>query len=354
MIAIFALTYDAVELGKKIKLKYREADLFVPQRYQDKFHCIGMEKKFREELAGKWENYSKYIMIMAAGIVVRSIASLMENKEKDPAVLVVDQRGQYVIPLISGHWGGANSFAKELAKYLDGVPVITTASDVQGYTSLDDLARQNRCCIEYGENLKRIATFLLDKKPVALYHTVNLEGRFPSHVVDCKNIERLKTRQLSAAVFVTEKILDLKDFKIPYIYLRPKNIIIGFGCRKGKSKEEIAQAVQTALQKAKISIQSVKEIATIDIKGKEPGLLDFCKERNLPLQIYTKEEIQKVEKQFSESSFVKKTVGVRAVCEPAAYLSAKEPTMLRPKEIYDGITIAVVKDESILLKDENG
>lgn len=346
MIAIIALTKDAVKLGLKLEKFHPQADLFIPLRHREEFaSCNYIQDKFSVFIEKIWNNYTHYIFIMAAGIVVRSIAPLIKHKLEDPAVLVLDEKGQYVISLLAGHFGGANVLAQDIAREIGGQPVITTASDVEGIPALDELARRNCCCLENIRNLKDIAVALIEGKPLALLCTVKIKPEFPDNVKIIDAPAQLP-KLYQGVIFITEKSVEFTKKEIPYVILRPRNIIIGVGCRKGKNKEDILLAIRQTLQELGLSEKSIQAVATIELKKNEPGLVEAANELGVPLKWVKAQEIQRIEHNFSCSEFVKKQVGVGAVAEPAAYLTADDPVLVGNKSKFSGITTAVVVDKN--------
>lgn len=366
--AIVALTATAVKLGRRLKREFPAARLYVPERHQESLEdgCI-MAGGLQTTIASLWDECSQFIFIMAAGIVIRSVAPLLRDKTKDPAVIVMDEKGRFVVPLLSGHLGGANELAAVIGEKTGAVPVITTATDVEGIPALDDLARKNGCVIENMSDWKKIAMSLLEGKNVGMYATVKVKAEFPPQVQivrlkscdgtekDCSGSQEngvndiLESKKLQGMIYITEKEKVVERTGVPYVVLRPRNIIVGVGCRKGKKKSDILVAVRDCLEGLGININSILHLATIDFKREEKGLQEAARELNVPLMCVNAEEIQRVEGKFVGSQFVKKQVGVTAVAEPAAWLTAKEPQVLASKTCYPGITVAIVKDRGAIL-----
>ncbi len=369
MIAVIALTSAATLLGQKIKNEFPRADLFVSSKLRGEYQdCFFIEENFSEFIASLWYKYSCFVFIMASGIVVRTIAPLLKDKKVDPAVVVLDEKGDFVISLISGHVGGANKLAREIAGKLGASPVITTASDVQGIPAIDELAKKWRCVFEHSKDLKEITWSILHREKIAIFTSVKLEVNFPSNVqiYDLEKTNKVFLRY-KGVVYITEKNLDFaNEFvrqstrpelnkleltqKLPYVILRPRNIVLGIGCRRGISAENIKYAIENTLQHSSISMNSIACLATITIKSNEKGLIDTAKEFGVPIKVITPEEIKIIENQFKGSDFVKEQIGVRAVAEPAAWLAAREPEIISGTKKYSGVTVAVIKDRGMVFK----
>lgn len=346
MMSVIALTKKAADLGLKIKEHYPGCRLLLPGRlekdYPGQRYFQGALGSFLESC---WQEYSRFVFIMASGIVVRVIAPLIRDKKKDPAVLVLDEKGEYVIPLLSGHLGGANELALEIAGFLGGRAVLTTATDVEGIPALDDLARKSGCHLENQEQWKKAALSLLEGEPVALYSTVGVEPLFPSNLIRVKTAGDISGESFRAAVLITEESLPEEQIPpIPHVILRPRNIIIGVGCRKGKPGEEILSAINSTLDNLKISRHSVACLASIDLKEEEEGLLEAAGILGVPVKFFTAFRLCDLQGRFNTSNFVLEQTGTGAVAEPAAWLAAREPLLLAGKTCFPGITTAVVKD----------
>jgi len=348
MTAVIALTDRAAALAVKIKQNCPSTVLFIPRRYASKYpgHCC-----FEEGLAGLvrelWDEYPRLVFIMAAGIVVRLVAPLLRGKGADPAVVVLDERGEHVVPLLSGHLGGANELARELAAMLGSKPVITTATDVEGLPAMDDLARKNGCMLENAGDWKKIALALLDGQRVGLYSTVELGVRFPPHVEEIGDLAQTSGRDYAGLICITEEETArarAEEAGLPHVVLRPRNIVAGVGCRKGANKEEIRGAVLEGLARNGISPWSLARLATIDHKQGELGLVEAARELGVPLVAVKARDIAAVEDRFAVSPFVKAHVGVGAVAEPAAWLAAANPLLIAGKTCCGGVTVAVAKD----------
>lgn len=353
MMAVFALTKNGAETAARIlksqkKAGQRQALVFLPSRYQAEYpESCALDKPLAEKLKTVWNQYSQFVFIMATGIVVRSVAPLLKNKAVDPAVVVLDEKGEFVISLLSGHQGGANQLARELAELMGAQPVITTATDVEGISALDELARRNNCFLEGAGYWQQVAASLLDSIPVGLFSTINTSVKFPS-CVQTLDLDHLNTAKVQGMICLTEQIIPAQN--LPRVILRPRNLVVGVGCRKDTDCQAIVRAVKETLSASSLSPFSIAHLATIERKKDEPGLVAAASELGVPLKWVSAKEIQAVEDRFPTSDFVKSKMGVGAVAEPAAWLTAVDPLLLAGKSKYPGITVAVVKDLGVVIK----
>ncbi|MDD4400616.1 MAG: cobalamin biosynthesis central domain-containing protein, partial [Desulfitobacteriaceae bacterium] len=234
MTAVITLTKAAADVGSCIREQIPDAVLYVQARYGKDFPAAEIiDGKLPLFVKGLWDAYSRLIFIMAAGIVVRMIAPLLSSKTEDPAVVVLDEKGQCVISLLAGHWGGANELAREIAAGLGALPVITTATDVEGLPAWDELARRNGCTLENSGHLKKITGLMLDGQTVAVYHSVKLTVSLPDHVLILENRSALPginsgPHEYHALVQIGEELLEPRELGgLPCAVLRPRNLVIG-------------------------------------------------------------------------------------------------------------------------------
>lgn len=280
------------------------------------------------------------LFIGAMGIVVRGMAPCLQDKKTDPAVVVLDEKGQFAISVLSGHLGGANEFAEKIAELLGGTAVITTASDVNGKIAIDVFAKKNALEITSMTQAKLCAAKILSGSPVSFLCDGETEGTVPE--------------ELSAAPEKSEFQVMVSPYcqeeGKTHLHLVPKAFVLGIGCKRGITEEQIEKRVEEELLKKKIDPRSICSVGTIDLKKEEEGLLSFCRKRELPLHFYTGEELLMAEGNFTPSHFVRQITGVDNVCERAGFLEAKgfgagslEQCLISGKSGKDGVTVAIFK-----------
>ena len=290
--AIISITTNGARLAEKISAK-------IGGQTFAKGRNFGKLSDLVDEIFGKFDGL---IFICAAGIVVRMIAPHIVSKLSDPAVLVVDERGQNVISLLSGHVGRANELAVEVAKAIDANPVITTATDVAGKFSVDAISSKLGLVPEPKEAIKAINAAILRGEDV----------------------------------FVTAGDVRLN--------LIPQNLIAGVGCRRGTSSLKIFEAIQRACAMIHQPIERVKLLASADAKKDEVGLTSLAEVMGLEVKFFSALELQKKidEYKLAESRFVKRTIGVGNVCEAAALCCVESARFALPKTTFKGVTVALL------------
>lgn len=270
------------------------------------------------------------VFIGATGIAVRSIAPYITGKAYDPAVLVLDEAGKFVIPLLSGHLGGANALALRLAQALGATPVLTTATDVNRIFAVDTWAKEQGLQIAHTEGIRFVSGALLRGDTVGLYTELPLVGQLPDGVSLTENVD--------TGVVISCRAQDERFAHT--LHLIPRTIVAGIGCRRGKTFAELTRVLDAVLREQRIAPQALCAIATIDVKRDEAGLVALSRARQMPLRIFSAAELRGVSGDFTPSTFVSDTVGVDNVCERAA-VRASGGTLLCRKIARDGVTVAL-------------
>ena len=282
-----------------------------------------------QTLADAWAHYQGVILIMATGIAVRTIAPLLGDKRSDPGVVVLDEAGCFAISLVSGHLGGANALARQVAAITCGQAVITTASDNLGLTALDLWARQHGLILVHGSLTAASAT-LVNTGRIMVF--TDLPGNLPADFVAVKTPEE-------AELIISNRLLTLGSEQT---LLCPQNLAMGIGCNRGTSMQQIDQAARETCRQNGLHFQAVHRLATIDLKKDEEGLLQFASASGLDLRFFTVGQLNTVPG-VTPSAAAKKATGAQAVAEPAALLAAQTDILLIRKIKWKDVTIALAQ-----------
>lgn len=267
------------------------------------------------------------IFVGAAGIAVRAIAPYVKSKTTDPAVVVLDECGEFVIPILSGHLGGANDLAREIAAFTGAVPVITTATDRNGVFAVDEWAKRQPCHVKNPGRIRFVSGALLAGKSIRVKSAYPISGEAP------------------AGVIVTDSepcdvVVDLRADRTDALCLIPQIAVLGVGCRKGTPREAIEAALDEFLSRTGIDRSAITAVASIDLKRDEAGLCEFCRAHGWPFLTYSAEALAAVEGDFTPSAFVRQITGVDNVCERSAVL-ASGGTLIEQKAAANGVTMAL-------------
>lgn len=277
------------------------------------------------------------IFVGAAGIAVRALAPWVKDKFQDPAVLVMDEQGTFVIPLLSGHMGGANAYARMLAAAFQALPVITTATDLHQCFAVDVFAREHGLWITDRKLAKQMSAEALRGNPIGVFSDIPV------------NAEELPGCTLNIPGCINLYLGIWKPEKWPpnvprkhTLQLVPPCLTLGIGCRKNIAQDVLTLQVNEGLEEWGIWPQAVRKAATITLKKEEKALHELCRERQWELCWFSPEELMQAEGEFSYSAFVQQTTGADNVCERAAVLGAGAP-LLFPKTIKKGVTLAAAQ-----------
>ena len=347
-IAIIAITGNGARLGAQLREGLSCAELYVPPKLSDQaLSPFTVFPECLKDLMGKlWRSTDGLVCIMASGIVVRMIAPLLEGKDKDPAVVVMDDAGKFAVSLLSGHLGGANELAGRCALLTGATPVITTATDANGLPSFDMLAREMGWVIDDLSRVKILNSLLLENAEIAVVDpTGNVEqycggrGRLTFHA----DFQTALRSSAKGFLFVTNRKLPPQALSPYLLVLHPRNLVLGIGCNSGAEANEIEEVVLTNLKRLFLSIKSVHSIATATAKRNEPGLLAVAEKFVLPVVFYECAELNSVATPTPPSQHALDAIGATGVAEPAAILASGGGRLLLKKVKSGNVTLAIAE-----------
>lgn len=352
-LSVISFTENGIRLSEKIAKEWENEDIVLFTK------CTVVENKdvlsrtqFVDVSIGDWakgQMMDKNILLFigACGIAVRAIAPCIINKLQDSPVLVMDERGEYVIPILSGHIGGANDIALNLAEKTGAIPVITTATDINNKFSVDLFAKKNGLYIVNKDGIAKVSSKVLAGKEIIM----SIDEKYINDTL--KKPEGIQIVSYPPTNFVDIVISSEEiDFDAS-ILLKPREYIVGMGCRRGKELDKIETFIQKNIKEVGISKEQIFAIASIDRKKDEEGLIAWSRKAKVPFITYTAEQLQKVEGSFHSSEFVKENIGVDNVCERAALLACGQGgKLIYEKHAEDGMTIAITKREWRIAFDE--
>ena len=350
-IAIVAITRKGMELGRRLRQLFPGSHLYVPAKFAAKSEEYAFPPPARKVVREAFSRYRYLVMTMAVGAAFRLLASELGDKRQDPGVVAIDDSANFVVSLLSGHLGGANELTKRIASLLGAQPVITTASEGSQTITADIVGKEFGWELEDDGNVTRVSAALVNGEPVGLYQDAGetnwWTGDRPLLTNLCifTELKTLKESGCQAAVVITDRVLAEEYQVLPAYTLvyRPKSLVIGIGCNRGTKSVEIEKAVTYVFSEHRLSVKSIRNIATTDRKKEEIGLLKFARKYNLPIEYFNKETLKKVNFPSSPSMALK-YLGTPSVCEAAAILSSGNTSLLVPKLSYDGkVTIAVAR-----------
>jgi precorrin-4 C11-methyltransferase len=337
-IALIAVTRQGIEQARLLRQRLRAGDCYRPA--DDESPRQSWEHAYAGALSAQvpawFSRYGQLVFFLAAGAVTRLIAPCLVGKESDPGVLAIDEAGQFVIPLLSGHRGGANAFARTVAGCLGATPVVTTASDVIGGLSLDLLEDAFGWTAEPRSLLKDAAMALVNRESVAIVQEIGTRGTWldemdpPENLTILSDAAQIAERSFAKVIWVTDRSLIANAEALVF---RPKSLVLGVGCERGVSLEAVEQGLEMFLQQHGYARTSIDTLASISVKADEPALLALAERHGWHTCFYAAEELAEVAGIATPSAVVEKCVGTPGVAEPAALLAANTDRLLVVKQV---------------------
>lgn len=369
-LSIISFTNNGLELSKRVSESLTEntgittavyTKCSLVKTHDTKIKAVHVEKSIADWTKEQMQEKNPILFIGACGIAVRAIAPNLTDKLHDSPVLVLDEQGQYVIPLLAGHYGGANELAVQIAEKINAIPVITTATDLQNKFAVDLFAKRNGLRIINKDGIAKISAKVLAGEKVTLCVE---EGHLKEGTKIPEEIHLISYP--STAVLSADSAPQTVDIVIAenpkpehptntdaLLRLQPKEYVVGMGCKRGIKPQKIEALIDETLKTAGMKKEQIFALASIDKKQDEQGFLIWSRQHRVPFLTYTAKELQKVQGNFHASAFVESQVEVDNVCERAALCACEAGgTLVYEKHAKDGMTIAVAKREWRITFDE--
>lgn len=354
-IAIIAITKHGAALAERLYESLDKSDLFISAKFKKEIPARSGRIAFSADpikvvTERIFASYDALIYVVSLGAVVRTIAPFLKDKNSDPAVLVIDDNANFVISVLSGHVGGANELTEEIARLLDSKPVITTASDVGRTIPVDILGREFGWTLDSKENVTAVSAAVVNQEPIGFCQEAGepgwwkRENPLPANIRICRSREELEDPALKAVLLVTDRVLP-EDWPLrsKAVVYRPKSLVLGMGCDKGVSLQDIEDLVFKTLADQGLSPKCLKAVSTVDLKAEEPGLKEFAQKQGLAIHSFTRDEINQVKDVPNPSEMAMKYIGAIGVAEPSVLLCSGAEALLVPKVKAPRVTLAVAR-----------
>lgn len=350
--AIVTLTRQGTQTGLRLHACLPNSVLYAPAHFVPEGNGNQTLRAYatsvRQALQAAFARHTALVCIMAAGIVVRDLAPVLRSKHSDPGVVVVDELGRYAVSLLSGHKGGANRLAHQVAQLLGGQAVVTTASDAQSLPAFDLLGQDYGWKLQRAECMTAVSAALINGDRVGVVQDAGNSGwwpaSLPANLLRFDTLEELTQARPCAAVIITyrqvpQSVLDSVPNTVIY---NPPVLVLGVGCNRGTPAQEVLAAIDQTLTEAGLEMRSVCQVATIVDKADEIGLLEACARRGWPLKTFTRQAIAAFSDALpNPSDWAQRALGVPGVAEPAALLAAGADCLLVQKRKFPNVTVAV-------------
>lgn len=298
---------------------------------------------FDQLLARQWNQFDAHVFVGAAGIAVRKTAPLLRDKATDPAVVSCSESGSHLIPLLSGHLGGGNRLARRLARISGGEAVITTATDTRGITAFDEAAAREQACVLNPDAIKALNAALLAGDSILFHGPQEIYERYWKEcpqVIPAETEGKETTETPDVPAVYWDMTAPETVGKAPALSVRSASFVLGIGCKKGTAPELLKQSAEEFLHRQGLSRSRLKALASCTLKEQEPAILALAEQWGVPFQVFTPDELDKVDIPTPSDAVFEKT-GTHSVSEASAIL-ASGGTLKTPKTVCSGsITLAL-------------
>ena len=381
--ALVAVSRDGVTLASLLASKLPGAvSLYVVDRYarqvppeqSDRVETFPLP--LRPVVSRLFEGFQSLVLFLPVGAAVRLISPLMQHKHHDPAVVCIDDAGRFAVSLLSGHVGGADALARQVASILGATAVITSASHVKNTLAVDLLGGEFGWQLESDSTtITRVSAAVVNGDLVGVYQDAGQRSWLHSETSGAANLSsfpatsELISAGCSAALLISdresvhEEAGGLNSQGIPSVVYRPRSLVVGMGCRRRVPAEHLEDLFVTSLQAADLSVKSVKCIATADIKRDEEGLIELAGTYGIPLVCYSADDLNGVfegnalaeratdtddrdsrtDGMPTPSAIAHRLLGVWGVSEPAALLASGADRLLLTRQKTDRATLSVAR-----------
>lgn len=346
-VAIVCITKNGINISKRIKEKIPSASIYAQSKHKDSSDgIIWFEKNTKIMIDEIFKEYDSIICIFSLGAVIRLISNLLVDKKTDPAVIVIDDKANFVISALSGHLGGANSLSKHIADILNSTAVITTAADVNETIAVDLLGNNFKWRIENFENVTKVSAHMVNEEKIGVYQDTGetkwWDKELPKNVTIVEDIDELKSDNFRAGLIISDKIITDPLLIGKSVIYRPKSLVVGLGFHWDTSQKDIEDGIMKVLRENGLSFLSIRNLSTIDRSKSPASLGSFSDKHGIPLEFFEKEKLNKIMVP-NPSDVVKKYEGTSSVSEASSILSSGGELIITKQKFPPNLTVAVCR-----------
>ncbi|MBM2851790.1 MAG: precorrin-3B C17-methyltransferase [Candidatus Nitrosotenuis sp.] len=345
--AILAITKNGIKIASAIKEIFPTWKIFAPSKFADTTNANWYDDSTTAKIAELYKNNDAIICIFSLGAVIRLISPHLVDKKTDPAVIVIDDKANFVISTLSGHLGGANELANELAKKLGSTAVITTAADVNKTIPVDLVGRKFGWDIDDDSTVTKISAFMVNEEKIGVYQDAGernwWEGDLPKNVTVYDTIEKLEQSNSKGFLIISDKKITGEILKNAVVY-RPKTLVVGVGLHGNTTKEKIRASLNACLEKFDLSSKAIARFASIKKPQEINSLVEVAKEFGVSVEYFERDELAKI-RIPNPSVMVEAFEGTSSVSEAASILSSKGSLAVEKQKFPPDLTIAIARIE---------
>jgi len=343
--SVLVITKNGVNIGENLKKLFPNWRVFAPSKLSNENSGITWySEPTSEKIVELFKNNNALICIFSLGAVIRLISPYLKDKKSDPAVIVIDDKTNFVISVLSGHIGGANELTEEIAGKLGSLPVITTAADVNKTISVDLVGREFNWKIDNDSTVTKISAHMVNEESIGVLQETGEKKwykQLPKNVVIYENIEDLKKSNTKAYLIISDKIIDDDIVKESVIY-RPPSLVVGIGLHWNTSKDTIREGIEFCFKKFKLSSKSIAKLVSIKKPEDVQGLIDLGKEMGITVEYVNREDLAEISAP-NPSETVEAFEGTASVSEAAAIKVSKGELIVEKQKFPPNLTIAIAR-----------
>ena len=345
--AVIAITRHGIEIASQIKKKIPEVEIYAPAKHNNSTSDIHwFTEQTAQLVANLFKTKDALICIFSLGAVIRLIAPFIVDKKSDPAVLVIDDKANFVISALSGHLGGANELARLVASlFMNSRPIITTAADVDETIAVDLIGGEFGWKIENNENVTKVSALMVNEEKIGLYQETGEKNwwyapSLPKNVIVVKSLDEIRSPNFRGALIISDRLITDTVILEKSVIYRPRSLVIGLGLHWDTHKNDIESGIQAVMKDKGLSPMSIRNVSSITREVKVRGLQEFSDQYGIPTEIYSKDRLATV-KVPNPSHMVQKYEGTASVSEASSILSSKGELIVPKQKFPPNLTIAI-------------
>jgi len=344
-VSVLAITKNGINIGEKLKELFPNWEIFAPVKLSNENNSIiWYSEPTSDKIIELFKNSNALICLFSLGAVIRLIAPHLKDKKTDPAVIVIDDKTNFVISVLSGHIGGANELTQEISEKLNALPVITTAADVNKTIAVDLVGREFGWRIDDDTTVTKISAHMVNAEPIGVFQQTNDQKwykQLPKNVTIYDSLEELKKSNSKAHLIISDEIIDNELSQESVIY-RPQSLVIGIGLHWDTTKDTIKEGIEHCLKKFNLSSKSIAKLVSIKKPEDVQGLIDLGKEMQVPVEYVDREELAEIITP-NPSTTVKAFEGTASVSEAAAIKVSKGELIVEKQKFPPNLTVAIAR-----------
>ena len=348
-VAVIAITKNGIEISSSLKKKFSTWKIYAPSKFSNGNSQVewfdGSTTVKVEEL---FKAHEALVCIFSLGAVIRLISPHMRDKKTDPAVVVIDDTGKFVISTLSGHLGGANQLTETIAEVLGATAVITTAADVNKTIAVDLVGKEFGWKIDDDSTVTKVSAFMVNEEKIGVFQDAGERDwwapkkELPKNVTIYNSFEEMKNFGCKGYLIISDKIIDDDQILKNAVVYRPKTLVVGVGLHWDTTSNIIREGLERCAKNFKLSLKSIARFASIKKEAQVKGLQDLAKEMNVPVDYYEKEELSQITIP-NPSETVQAFEGTPSVSEASALRSSGGKLIVEKQKFPPNLTIAIAR-----------